>query len=132
MGTFDAPLSDHEKFLEDVAREYFAKCDGNWNYRRHIKSDLMTRFCLTHRQLHEAIRAYERKYGFNMEQRRRNDPKYYCVGDGFRDDPTNSPHVRELDRVAMLFRHECLTREEALTMIRLVERSTEETSRDSD
>jgi len=61
MGTFDAPLNEQEQWLEDRAKEYWDKCDAGWDYRK-VKDDIVARHPITHKELHEAIVAYGRKY----------------------------------------------------------------------
>ncbi len=61
MGDFNAPLSPQERYLEEVAKEYWEKVDAGWDYRR-VKAGVMTWCALTPEELHQAIVAYGRKY----------------------------------------------------------------------
>lgn len=61
MGDFNAPLTPQERFLEEVAKEYWDKVDDGWDYRR-VKAGIMTWCTLIPQELHEAIVAYGRKY----------------------------------------------------------------------
>ena len=88
MGTFDAPLSPQEQLLEDLAKEYWDRCDvydrrvctaisprtgepipengsqqGAINaHARRIRNDILTHYGVTEKALHKAIVAYGDKY----------------------------------------------------------------------